>query len=275
MTRTHVVEYGGSVVCPSVTEEGLPQYCKEGATRLLDVMQRFPDDRFIFIVGGGALASWEIKQKENEVRNLFKIPLDVPIDQLDYLQSRHLRHSLDYFGIKATHENANAVIGILQDNGAREKVCPEVITNPFEDLPEIEPGVPYSAYIAGGFKPGATTDAVAAYFAEVVPALVVHKLTNFQYVKDVEAHNFKKGKRYPRLINTTFDHMASLAGDRRQMVPGGSYALDPKAAALYKSIVQRPGMGGLVLNIGEQRFLERMIAAKGPQEWTVVRKDEI
>jgi uridylate kinase len=259
MYKYHVIELGGSIISKE-DENGKLYNDHSGADFIKSVLKEQSSDfGAILIVGGGRRAAQYIKKQEPLVRKTLGIDPTTSIDNLSFLESRILRHSLDYFGIKATHENSAAFIQALKDVGVK-KVCPEVLTHPFRPLP-TRGGKKYQVYVAGGFKPGATTDAVAAYFAEATQALKVYKISNFDYMKDCPVWKFdpKKIETYPDLHKTTFDHVASLVGDKNEMIPGGSYPLDPKAVSLYQQFIKQDHLKDIQLYVGALEQLPKML----------------
>ena len=197
-----VLSVGGSIISPDKVD-----YIFLSAFRdmILSHLASHEDEKLIFVAGGGA-------------------PARVYQDAL-----RRIRHDAeaemqDWLGIKATHLNAmllKAVFGAL---------CPsDVVTDPTDPDLEFNGRI----LVAGGWKPGFSTDTDAVYLAKRFGGKTVINLSNIKKVytddprKNPDAtpidsiswHDFRKmvGDEWNPGLNAPFDPIASRIADESGM----------------------------------------------------------
>jgi uridylate kinase len=155
---------------------------------LKDTLLRY-DNRYILICGGGALAR-KYQAEANTIDS----------DELDWL------------GIKATRENAEFVRSYFD--------APDVITDPTIELPDAR------VLVAGGWKPGFSTDNVAVTLAKNIGANEIINLTNVDHVYDADPKTNPSAK---PLDTITWSQYKKIINDP-EWVPGANYPFDPVAS---------------------------------------------
>lgn len=197
-----VLSVGGSIISPDKVD-----YIFLSAFRdmILSHLASHEDEKLIFVAGGGA-------------------PARVYQDALRRIRPDAEAEMQDWLGIKATHLNAmllKAVFGAL---------CPsDVVTDPTD--PELE--FNGRILVAGGWKPGFSTDTDAVYLAKRFGGKTVINLSNIKKVytddprKNPDAapidsiswHDFRKmvGDEWNPGLNAPFDPIASRIADESGM----------------------------------------------------------
>lgn len=122
---------------------------------------------------------------------------------------------LEWMGIYTTWLNAQLLV--LSFN---EKVPVSISYDPEERLSGKRPII-----VSAGWKPGGSTDRVAAVFAKTYKCKSVINLTNVDYVYDKDPRKFKSAK---RLESISWKAYRKLVGS--EWSPGANYAFDPIAA---------------------------------------------
>ena len=154
--RTSVLSLGGSIISPDKPNSSfLADFVKSVSKYLSDN----PQDRLILVCGGGAPA-----------RDYQKAYREVVSNTQTQTQDNNVQ---DWIGIKATHLNAQLVKAVLGD------LCKDpVVTNP--TLEEVQ--FTGRILVAGGWKPGFSTDTDAVYLAKRFGAKKVVNLSNIAKV---------------------------------------------------------------------------------------------
>ncbi|MCR4326157.1 MAG: UMP kinase [Candidatus Roizmanbacteria bacterium] len=197
MKETIVMSVGGSLIVP---ESGvnvsfltkLNSFIRKNSTR---------NRRFILVAGGGTTARNYINGGRGVVH---KITND----------------DLDWLGIHSTRLNAHLLRTIFRDIAH-----PRIIENYERKI--FNPNE--SVIIAGGWKPGWSTDYCAALLAKDYNAHLIVNLSNIYYVFN------KDPKKFPdaiRIEKTTWDYYETLVGTK--WTPGLSTPFDPIASQLAK-----------------------------------------
>jgi len=190
-TRNYVISLGGSLV---VTENGIDQeFLKAFRELILEKVRQ--GNRFFLIAGGGATARDYIRAADRIV--------EVTDDDRDWL------------GIHSTRLNAHLLRTIFRD-----QAYPEIIKNPTIHFPARE-----NIMIAGGWKPGWSTDYVATLVAQEYEVPVVLNLSNIDYAYD---KNPKEHADARRLENPSWQEFRRIVGDEWQ--PGLNAPFDPVAS---------------------------------------------
>lgn len=158
-------------------------------------------DRLIIVAGGGVTA----RQYVQAASAVEKVPED---DQ-------------DWLGIHATRLNAHLLRTILRDIAH-----PEIITNPNKIL-----RIRSRVIIAGGYRPGWSTDYVAVLLAQKYKAKTVINLSNIDYVYNQDPRLYSEAKIIKKI---NWKDFRLLVGDEWR--PGMNTPFDPIAARLAQSL---------------------------------------
>ncbi len=194
--KSHVISLGGSLIVPS---QGIDwKFLKSFRKLILSQIKK--DKKFFIIAGGGNTC-----RRYNEAAN--KVVKITPND-------------LDWLGIHSSRLNAHLIRTIFRD-----VAHPEIIKNPTIHMP-TEKGV----IVAGGWKPGWSTDYVATIIAQEYEVKTVLNLSNIDYaythdpkknqkakkIKDISWKNFRKivGDEWRPGLNAPFDPIASKKGEQ-------------------------------------------------------------
>lgn len=258
MANTHVFAYGGSIVCPGFDEgKKEPIYDIDAIQNVGNIFRQHLNDGFMVIIGGGRLARHYQQSREPEFRRVLGIDQDVKIDELPALYRDGLNYLKNIAGIEATLRNAQEVINVLSETELNGSLCPEVLTDPYMPRPEG-----HRIYVGGSFRPGASTDFACMLWAQVLNANMVHKVSNYDVMRDVRASEYESElhNTYRLLLETSFQHVIGLVGNPGDFRPGDNTPLDPSAAALGLQLSRK--IPGFQLNIGRSEELEKMIAGK-------------
>jgi len=259
MTETHIIAYGGSVVCPKMTNNK-PYYDLEAISLLGKLARKNPKDKFYFIIGGGALARYKQNLEKEKISSFLNINLNSKLKSPSELDNYVKNVLLDRIGILATRENAKKVLEILKNHlGFGEEVFDEVLIEPYG---RVNPSIKSRIFVAGGHLPGASTDFVSMKYADNFNATKIHKVSNYPVMLNVRAKEFdkKRAHEYPVLRKTTFNEVIGLVGNPEDFEPGDSTPLDPSAAKLGLKLSQRNP--SFMLNIGLEECLPKMVSGE-------------
>ncbi|MBL7057742.1 UMP kinase [Patescibacteria group bacterium] len=192
MTNTYIISLGGSLIA---TQQGIEvNFLKEFREVIINQVSK--GDRFFIITGGGQIARTSI-ESANEIVALNN-------------------EQKDWIGIAATRLNASIVRNIFSEYGYEK-----VVHNPSEEIKTDKPII-----VSGGWKPGHSTDFVAAFLAEKHNIKTIINLSNIDYVyttdprenpeatliKQTSWSEFQKivGTQWEPGLNAPFDPIASL-----------------------------------------------------------------
>ncbi len=195
--KTTVISLGGSLIVPKdINVSFLKKFRKI-------ILKKIKKNKIALICGGG-----NINRKYIDAAQQI-----VPLEKDD----------LDWLGIHVTRLNAHLVKTIFKGI-AYERV----IKNPTEKIPKNQKLV-----IAGGWKPGCSTDYDAVLLAQNLGAKMVINMTNIDYVYDKDPKKFKDAKPIKELswkkyrksipsawspkLNTPFDPVASKLAQQLMM----------------------------------------------------------
>jgi len=192
MKNTYIISLGGSLIVPRI---GIIDWKFLKAFRGLILERTRDGDRFFIISGGGSTA-----------RNYIHAA-----DKINKISD----NDRDWLGIHATRLNAHLLRTIFRDIAQTN-----IIKNPTYKLP-----IKKKVVIAGGWKPGWSTDYVATLIAQEYELKNIINLSNIDYVynKDPKTHrdakkikeinwdDFQKivGKKWSPGLNAPFDPVAS------------------------------------------------------------------
>lgn len=196
--KTTVISLGGSIVVPNTIDTDFLSIFKNAINKYLSL---HTDERLIFVVGGGAPArNYQIATKG--------------------LNPSVTNSELDMLGIRATHLNAEYV---RLSFGA---ISP-LVTEPKKK------NIPFDGNIlvAGGWKPGFSTDTDAVYLAIHFGAKTVINLSNTDMVYTKDPRKFSDAKPIDKI---EWKNFLKLVGTKWE--PGKNVPFDPIASRLaYKN----------------------------------------
>jgi len=188
---TFVLSLGGSLIAPASG----PDIAYLGAVKSFLLNQIKHGRRFLVVAGGGQTARAYLSAAR-------------ALGQSSNTQ-------LDWLGIAATRLNAELLKNIF-----RPVCAEEIITDPTAPL-----GSRKNLLIAGGWKPGASTDHVAVRLAENISARIIINLSNIDYVFDQDP---KRSAAAKPLANLAWPELTGLIGKKWR--PGANLPFDPIAA---------------------------------------------
>ena len=197
--RISVLSVGGSIIAPDKVNSA---FLSDFLAKIRTYLEDNPQDKLIFVCGGGAPAR-VYQQAYREV--------------VSDVQSQD-SNAQDWIGIKATHINAELVKAIFG------KYCLDsVVTNPTAE------GVSFSGRIlvAGGWKPGFSTDTDAVYLAKRFGAKLVINLSN---IAKVFTDDPRKNPDAKPIDSISWADFRAMVGD--EWVPGKNAPFDPIASKL-------------------------------------------
>ncbi len=189
-----VISLGGSLIVP---EEIDVKFVLNFKKLILSEIKK--GKRFIIITGGGKICrKYQAALKE----------ISGPSNT-----------DLDWMGIYTTHTNANFIrlmFGKLSH--------PNIVTNP-TDAKEFKEKI----LVAGGWKPGFSTDNDAVILAKKFGAKTVVNLSNIDFLYDKDPKKHKDAK---KITQISWDGLLKITGAK--WVPGKNVPFDPIAAQFAK-----------------------------------------
>ena len=197
--RISVLSVGGSIIAP----DGVNSVFLSGfLAKIREYLSDNPEDKLIFVCGGGAPA--------RVYQQAYRAVVTDPAEQDANAQ--------DWIGIKATHINAELVKAIFG------KLCTDpVVTNPTAEDVSFTGRI----LVAGGWKPGFSTDTDAVYLAKRFGAQTIINLSNIAKVYTDDPRKNPDAKPIDTISWTDFRKMV---GD--EWVPGKNAPFDPIASKL-------------------------------------------
>jgi len=228
-----IIKYGGSIVNPD------GDFNSNSLKQLIDIITEFPEDKFIFIIGGGKMS----RILQNNIDKT--ISSSAIRDFEDYAK--------DWLGISASRVNAEIL---------RKKISSLVKGVHHEILltPEIKTLSEDSRiFFSGGWKPGWSTDFVSLKFAESLFQNRVYKVSDFAQVLDVSPEEIDKNniEKYSPFSAMSWDKMIEIVGT--SWIPGRNAPLDPEAAKLGKKMAS---INRFKLLIGQAQELKKMLKSE-------------
>lgn len=191
MSKFKIISIGGSIIIPPTGFD--IEFLKKFRALIIGRVKK--GDKFILVVGGGSTC----RQYQTAAKGV------VSMTDTD----------LDWLGIKTTIFNAEFVKFLFKD-----LTYPEIITNPTKKIKTNKPII-----MAGGWKPGCSTDNDAVLLAKTFDAKEVINASNISYVYTADP---KKEPQAKPLKSLTWKEMRNIIGDK--WMPGGNFPFDPIAA---------------------------------------------
>jgi uridylate kinase len=205
MKRTIIISLGGSLVYPKEIDI---KYLKLFKKLIIDFVKK--GNRAVITVGGGAMA-----------RNYIAAARE--------LNSVAKAVDLNWIGVRVTRVNAELIRTMFGDYA-----YPESIFNANRKLKHD-----FQILVAGGGKPGATTDLKTVKLAKKLDAKVVVNLSNIDYLHDKDPRHHGDAKKIKSISWVDF---RKIVGNK--MVPGGNYPFDPIASKM----AHRAGIEVVIMN---------------------------
>lgn len=195
-----VISLGGSIISPDKPDSA---FLTEFSGAIKDFLKNNPEDKLIFVCGGGTPA----RDYQKAYREI------VP-------EKEQIFEAQDWIGIRATYINAELIRAIFGD------LCTDdVVTNPTSE------NIAFSGRIlvAGGWKPGFSTDTDAVYLAKNFGAKKVINLSN---IKKVYTDDPKTNPNAEPIDSISWDDFLKIVGT--EWKPGKNFPFDPIASKLAK-----------------------------------------
>ena len=224
-----VLSVGGSIISPDKVDYDFLASFKAMISAHLEENK---DERLVFVAGGGAPA--RVYQEA-----LRKINSTAPVELQDWL------------GIKATHLNAMLLRAVFSD------FCQDdVVTDP--TAPEVS--FTGRVLVAGGWKPGFSTDTDAVYLAKRFGGKKVINLSN---IKKVYTDDQRKNPEAKPIDRISWKDFRAMVGN--EWNPGLNAPFDPIASRLAEE-------NGMTVIAADGRNIEntRAILSDEPFEGTII-----
>ncbi|MBL8030073.1 MAG: UMP kinase [Candidatus Doudnabacteria bacterium] len=191
-----IISLGGSLIFPEEIDLDFLNNFKN-----LLVSQIKKGNRFILITGGGKIC--------RKYQGALQISSSVN------------HQDLDWMGIYVTKTNANFIRLLFKDYSHKKIV----------DNPEEKYNFREKILLAGGWKPGCSTDKDAVLIAKTYEAETVINLSNIDYLynKDPKKHSDAK-----KILKSSWDELLKITGSKWK--PGANFPFDPSAAKLAKEL---------------------------------------
>ncbi len=194
--RITVLSVGGSIIAPDKPDTS---FLRAFRTAIAEYLEKNSEDKLIFVIGGGAPA----RIYQNALR-------EVSEEASSSLQ--------DWIGIKATHLNAMLVKAVFAP------LCEDdVVTDPTSEEISFSGRI----LVAGGWKPGFSTDTDAVYLARRYGAKKVINLSN---ISKVYTDDPRKNPDAVALDSISWRDFRKMVGD--EWVPGKNTPFDPVASRM-------------------------------------------
>jgi len=217
-----VLSVGGSIIAPDkVNSEFLSNFLAS----MKQYLNENPDSKLIFVCGGGAPARVYQQAYREVVQNAENVQNNNSVQ--------------DWIGIRATHLNGELVKGIFGD------LCTDaLITDPTSSEIAFEGRI----LVAGGWKPGFSTDTDAVYLARRFGAKTVINLSN---VAKIYTDDPRKNPEAKPIDKISWEDFRKMVGD--QWTPGKNVPFDPIASKLAQE-------AGIAVICADGRNIDNTIA---------------
>ncbi len=199
--KTFIIALGGSIIIPAPGKIDV-DFLKKFRKFILKFVKR--GDKFIIISGGGKLS----RTYQQAASRIVKLPYD----------------DMDWLGIHATRINAHLLRTIFRD-----KACPTVMDDPHKPFTGRSDISKYPVIIASGWRPGWSTDYVAALLAKRFGCREIIDAGNISFVYEQDPKIARKnGVKNPPIKKISWKNYRKLVGSR--WMPGLPSPIDPIAA---------------------------------------------
>lgn len=195
--QTIVISVGGSLIYPEELDLNFILRLKE---IVLDFVKK--NNRIVLITGGGKLC-----RKYNQAAQSFNKNIQA--------------EDLDILGIRVTKLNAE-FLRLCFGEYCYEKI----IEKPNQRIHSNK-----AIYVAGGWKPGASSDNMAVNLAKKFKAKRVINLSNIDYVYDKDPNKYPDAKRIEQITWSDFMKLVGTTWD-----PGAHVPFDPIASRLASKL---------------------------------------
>lgn len=192
--ETIILSLGGSLVAPSEIDLGFLKNFKHSLEKYLG------SRRFFIIVGGGKVC-----------RNYQKALSEFGAKNTDK----------DWIGIKVSRLNAEVVRQLFG-----KLAYPEIIENPTKKITNKK-----DIAVAGGWKPGWSTDYCSVMMAKNSGVKTIINLTNIDFVYDKDPKQFSDAKAIKEI---NWKEFRKIVGDK--WTPGLSMPFDPRASKIAEKL---------------------------------------
>lgn len=216
--RLFIISLGGSLICPN--ELDVP-FLRSFRQIILKRVNR--GDRFVLVAGGGHLA----RKYLEALRSVVRPSVD----------------TLDWMGIHSTRLNAQ-LIRLLFGKLAH----PKIVEDPNKKVTFKE-----KILVAGGWKPGRSTDDDAVRMAQVYGAHAIINLSNVDYVYTKDPRKFKDARPIKQISWKDFRKIVGSKWD-----PGKNAPFDPVAAKFAQAHKQKV----IIARGNNLKNLERILAGR-------------
>lgn len=203
--KTFIISLGGSLIVPP---NGIDySYLKKFRALILSQIKK--GNKFFIIAGGGGTAREYINSADKVKKTT--------------------DHDRDWLGIHSTRLNAHLMRTIFSDVAHLN-----IIKNPTIHMEAKE-----KVIIAGGWKPGWSTDYVATVIAQEYEVETIINLSNIDYAYDKDPNKFKNAK---KLKTTDWKSFRKIVGNK--WIPGLNMPFDPIASRKGEQL----GLKVLIMN---------------------------
>jgi uridylate kinase len=216
MSRLYVLSLGGSLIVPNELDHA---FLKNFYTFIAAQTKR--GNRFIIVIGGGQTC----RKYQDALRFVGTPPPD----------------DLDWMGIEATWLNAKLIQLMLG-----KLAYPAIIRDPNKKVLFRE-----KVLVAGGWKPGRSSDDDAVRLAAVYGARTIINLSNIDYVYDKDPHKFKGARKIEVVSWKDYSRMFFPRWN-----PGAHVPFDPVAARFARAHKQKV----VIANGKDLKNLARILA---------------
>lgn len=208
---------GGSIIAPDRPD---PEFLRSFRESIGEYLAANKDDKLIFVIGGGA-------------------PARIYQQALKAVSPEASAVALDWIGIRATHLNAMLVQAAFAPLSS-----PGIVTDPTAE------DISFSGRIlvAGGWKPGFSTDTDAVYLAKRYGAKRVINLSN---IKKVYTDDPRTNPDATPIDTISWQDFRKMVGD--EWSPGKNTPFDPVASRMAEE-------SGITVICADGRNIENTIA---------------
>ena len=226
--RISVLSVGGSIIAPDKVNS---TFLSGFLAKIRQYLSDNPEDKLIFVCGGGAPA----RVYQQAYREVITDP------------NEQDANAQDWIGIKATHINAELVKAIFGD------LCKDkVVTYPTADDVSFTGRI----LVAGGWKPGFSTDTDAVYLAKRFGA---KKIINLSNIAKVYTDDPRKNPDAKPIDSISWADFRKMVGD--EWVPGKNAPFDPIASKLAQE-------AGITVICADGRATENTISILTDKQFT-------